>query len=209
MLVFSFGARTIKYKCWFYTLACKIQDGDRILYTKINFHAQGKLKECHSPWAFDLALEPNPLHSCWYAAGSLKFTRWCPSCCPGSTRSSLVSTRVVSVQSQLWRCSFQEQQLSWLGVVICDNKGAVIGALSMHIPLPQSVAEVEALACRRAVQFAIEIGLHEGIFEGDAAVVIQATKTWSADQSMCGHHWWHPWTSIPFVSVWFLLCQLC
>lgn len=47
----------------------------------------------------------------------------------------------------------------------------------MHVPLPRSVAEVEALACRRAVQFATEIGLHEGIFEGDAAVVIQATKT--------------------------------
>ena len=47
----------------------------------------------------------------------------------------------------------------------------------MHIPLPLSVAEVEALACRCAVQFAIEIGLDEGIFEGYAAVVIQATKT--------------------------------
>ena len=72
---------------------------------------------------------------------------------------------------------FKSLSSAGLGVVICDNKGAVIGALSMHIPLPRSVAEVEALACRRAVQFAIEIGLHEVIFEGDAAVVIKATKT--------------------------------
>ena len=72
---------------------------------------------------------------------------------------------------------FKSCNSAGLGVVICDNKGAVIGALSMHIPLPQSVAEVEALACKRAVQIAIGMGLHEVIFEGDAAVVIKATKT--------------------------------
>uniref|UniRef100_A0A7N2L8S2 RNase H type-1 domain-containing protein n=1 Tax=Quercus lobata TaxID=97700 RepID=A0A7N2L8S2_QUELO len=57
----------------------------------------------------------------------------------------------------------------------------------MRIPLPQSVAEVKALGCRRAVQFAIEIGLQEVIFEGDAVVVIQAAKDGLADQSMYGH----------------------
>ena len=34
-------------------------------------------------------------------------------------------------------------------------------------------AEVEALACHRAVQFATEIGLQEVIFEGDAEVFIK------------------------------------
>lgn len=41
----------------------------------------------------------------------------------------------------------------------CHPNGEVIGALSMHIPLPHKVAEVEALTCRRAVHFAKEIGL--------------------------------------------------
>ena len=35
-----------------------------------------------------------------------------------------------------------------LGVVIRDTNDAVIGALSARVPLPQSVAMVEALACR-------------------------------------------------------------
>ena len=72
-------------------------------------------------------------------------------------------------------------------MIIRDNKGAVIGALAMRIPLPQSVATIEALTYRCVVQFAIEIGLHDVIFEGDAAVVIQAIKHGSADQSPYGH----------------------
>ena len=72
-------------------------------------------------------------------------------------------------------------------MVICDNVVAVTSALSMRISLPQSVATVETLACKRAVQFAIEIGLHEVIFEGDAAMVIQAIKNREVDQSAHGH----------------------
>ena len=72
-------------------------------------------------------------------------------------------------------------------MVIRDTNGAVIGALSARVPLPQSVAMVEALACRRAVQFAVEIGLHDVIFEGDAAVVINAISKGLANQSLYGH----------------------
>uniref|UniRef100_A0A7N2MLG1 RNase H type-1 domain-containing protein n=1 Tax=Quercus lobata TaxID=97700 RepID=A0A7N2MLG1_QUELO len=54
-----------------------------------------------------------------------------------------------------------------LGVVIRDSHGEIMGAMSVHVPLPQSVTEVEALACRHAVSFAIDLGLHEVIFEGD------------------------------------------
>lgn len=32
--------------------------------------------------------------------------------------------------------------------------------------------DVEALACRRAINFAAEIGIHEVIMEGDAQIVI-------------------------------------
>lgn len=51
---------------------------------------------------------------------------------------------------------FKRTNSAGLGVIIRNNKGAVIGALAMRIPLPQSVAAIEALACRRAVQFAID-----------------------------------------------------
>ena len=82
---------------------------------------------------------------------------------------------------------FKRTNSAGLGVIIRDNKGAVIGALAMRIPLPQFVATIEALACRHAVQCAIKIGLHDVIFEGDAAVVIQAIKHGLANQSLYGH----------------------
>lgn len=49
-----------------------------------------------------------------------------------------------------------------------------MGALSSSIPLAQSVADVEALACLKAVKFALEIGLTRVVFEGDSAVIIGA-----------------------------------
>ena len=46
---------------------------------------------------------------------------------------------------------------------------------------------VETLACQRAVQFAVEIGLHEVVFEGDAAVIINVIAQGLANQSLYGH----------------------
>ena len=46
---------------------------------------------------------------------------------------------------------------------------------------------VEALACQRAVQFAVEIVLYEVVFEGDAVVIINAIAQGSANQSLYGH----------------------
>ena len=42
--IFCFGARTTEYECWFYTLTCKIQDGNRVLYANVNFHVPGTVK---------------------------------------------------------------------------------------------------------------------------------------------------------------------
>ena len=50
----------------------------------------------------------------------------------------------------------------------------VIGALAERIPLPCSIATVEALACRRAVLFAMEMSIFEATIEGDAEIVILA-----------------------------------
>ena len=43
------------------------------------------------------------------------------------------------------------------------------------------------LACCRAVIFALELSLHEVVFEGDAVVVINAIKSGSAEHSSFGH----------------------
>ncbi|KAK7818417.1 putative ribonuclease h protein [Quercus suber] len=82
---------------------------------------------------------------------------------------------------------FNHIDAAGLGIIIRDVNGAVIGALSMRIPLPHSVAIAEALACRRAVQFAAKIGLHEVTIEGDAAVVINAINAGDTEHSSYGH----------------------
>lgn len=49
-------------------------------------------------------------------------------------------------------------------------------ALSTHTQLASSVADMEALACLRAVQFATEIGLQRVIVEADSATIIAAVS---------------------------------
>ena len=65
---------------------------------------------------------------------------------------------------------FRSSNLASFGVLVRDSSGAAVGALSVPISLGCSVAELEALACLRAVQFALEIG--RVVFEGDSAVEI-------------------------------------
>ncbi|XP_075658588.1 uncharacterized protein LOC142628359 [Castanea sativa] len=72
---------------------------------------------------------------------------------------------------------FSASNSTGLGVMMRDCAGEAIGALSMPIPLPQSIADVEALACRRTVQFVAEIGLTRVVFEGDSLVIINALTT--------------------------------
>ena len=69
---------------------------------------------------------------------------------------------------------FKLLNLAGIEVIVHDWRGEVIGALSMPIPLTQTVNELEALASRRAVRFASELGLRKVIFEGDLSMVINA-----------------------------------
>ena len=82
---------------------------------------------------------------------------------------------------------FQSSNEASIGVVIRDHRGEIIGSLSLHIPLPPTVAEVEALVCRQAVLFSKELCLHEVLFEGDSQIVINALVDGRAEQSIYGH----------------------
>ncbi|XP_023920887.1 uncharacterized protein LOC112032348 [Quercus suber] len=64
--------------------------------------------------------------------------------------------------------------MAGIGVVIRDWRGEVMATLSMPIALAPTVADLEALACCRAVMFAAEKDLQKVIFEGDSASVISA-----------------------------------
>ena len=69
---------------------------------------------------------------------------------------------------------FKSCNSAGIGVIIRDSHGEAIGALTMPIPLSHNVAELEALVCYRAVQFAMEIGIQRVIFDGNSAAVIKA-----------------------------------
>ena len=144
--------------------------------------------KCDSPWPLNWPTEPSVICSWWDVARLPRCPRWSLN---DTLSFNLASLECPPIQTR-YKANFDGALFSsidaaGLGVVICDNVVAVIGALSMRIPLPQSMATMETLACKRAVQFAIEIGLHEVIFGGDAAVVIQAIKNKEADQSAHGH----------------------
>ena len=68
-----------------------------------------------------------------------------------------------------------------------DSSGAVVGALSVPISLGRSVVELEALACLRAVQFALEIGLTRVVFEGNSTAVIDALRQGSGELTCYGN----------------------
>ena len=63
---------------------------------------------------------------------------------------------------------FQEQGRAGIGVVIRNSVGDVMASLSQQIPMPTMVAQVEAMAMRRAVEFAQELGITRAIIEGDS-----------------------------------------
>ncbi|GMY05131.1 putative ribonuclease h protein [Fagus crenata] len=69
---------------------------------------------------------------------------------------------------------FQDTQEAGIGVIIRDSNGLIIASLAQKIPYPGSVELVEALAARRAVTFAFEIGAWKTEFEGDSEKIIKA-----------------------------------
>ena len=71
---------------------------------------------------------------------------------------------------------FHEKEEAGLEVVVRDGQGLPMASLIQKIRFPYSVESVEALAAKRAIQFALEIGLTEGEFEGDSETIVKALK---------------------------------
>lgn len=64
-----------------------------------------------------------------------------------STNCILWSPPVGNTKLILMGAVFRPQQAAGYIVIIGDSEGRTIGALSLWIPLPQTVEEVEVLAC--------------------------------------------------------------
>ena len=99
----------------------------------------------------------------------------------------MAAPKVPVLQSQFQWTVFKESSSTGIGVIIRDNRGEAIGALSMPTPLSNSVAVMEALACRRALFFAKEIRLRQVVFEDDSAMVIQVVTHGNAELAEYGH----------------------
>ena len=80
-----------------------------------------------------------------------------------------------------------DRSLAGLGIIIRDESGLIIAALSQKIPLPSSVELVEALAAQRALIFAQEISIFKAEVEGDSLKVIQALNNPKPNRIQMGH----------------------
>ena len=72
---------------------------------------------------------------------------------------------------------FGELNKSGVGVVIRDNNGTILGSCSEKLSQAYKAEETEALAARKALMFAHELGFQRVILEGDALGLIQALKS--------------------------------
>lgn len=69
---------------------------------------------------------------------------------------------------------FPTKNIAGLGIIVRNNLGQVMAALSQQIPLPTSVEMVEVQAARRALLFSRELGFERLIIEGDLELIINA-----------------------------------
>lgn len=74
-----------------------------------------------------------------------------------------------------------------ISVVIRDSTGNILGALLERITLPLTVYHIEALACKRAIEFAIENGLQQVVFKGDFATVLNYINVGAPCLAPFGH----------------------
>ena len=59
--------------------------------------------------------------------------------------------------------------------------------MSQQVPLPTTVAQVEALAARRAVEFALEIGITNVVIEGNSKSIYRELQDPSPSLALHGH----------------------
>ena len=82
---------------------------------------------------------------------------------------------------------FSQDGLVGIGIIIRNEQGLVMVALSQQIPLPTSVEMVEVFAARRALVFAKELGFDKVIVEGDFASTITSINGGHMDHLALGH----------------------
>ena len=75
---------------------------------------------------------------------------------------------------------------SGFGAIVLNDKGEVMGGMTASGPKVSTSDEVEMLACRRALEFAMDAGFSRLIIEGDNVNVIQAISSPLVNYSLLG-----------------------
>lgn len=70
--------------------------------------------------------------------------------------------------------TFTEISCCGIGVIIRNERGQVMGAMSKKLPLPLGAMEVEAKTAEEEITLARDLGLGKVIVEGDALTVMSA-----------------------------------
>ena len=68
---------------------------------------------------------------------------------------------------------FDDGTVSGYGAVIRNDKGEVMAAIAVKGGVVHDNEEMEVMACRKALEFAIDAGFTEIILEGDNAMVMK------------------------------------
>ena len=94
--------------------------------------------------------------------------------------------------AMMWKTNFNgamfpESDQAGIGVVVRNQAGQVMAALSKRIQKPGSAEILEALAGRRAVQFILELGFKQPVFKGDSEVIIKALDNEVFSSPSVGH----------------------
>ena len=72
---------------------------------------------------------------------------------------------------------FSKTKQAGVGVMVRDEQGNVIAAMSRKLDFPLGALETEAKALEIGVNFAKEVGLRDVVFEGDSLMVINAVHS--------------------------------
>ena len=94
--------------------------------------------------------------------------------------------------SGLLKINFDEalstkENIAGLGIIVRNENGLAMVALTQQIPLPASVEMVKVLAVHRALWFAKELGFHSVIVKGDSEIIINSINGNIMAQSEFGH----------------------
>lgn len=64
-----------------------------------------------------------------------------------------------------------------MGAIVCNAEGSVLASMAESFHLPFSVAAVEVIAAKKALQLAKDLGFSSIILEGDLKIAIEGLKS--------------------------------